>query len=524
MLKQKTNQPLILIKNIFTLFIIGLLFLGCGGNEGVQKQPSSEEAPPNIVLIYADDLGYGDLSSYGGEIQTPNIDELAQKGVKHLNAYATAAICTPSRYSLLTGEYSWRQIGNGVASGNDGALIRPGKTTLPGILQKAGYQTAVVGKWHLGLGNSDGPDWNGKIAPGPLEIGFDYSFIIPATGDRVPTVYVENHHILNLDPNDPIQVSYDQKIGSEPTGSERPDLLKMNFSHGHNHTIVNGISRIGYQSGGKSAWWKDEDFADQFVKKSSEFMEENKDTPFFLFLPTHDIHVPRVPHQRFVGKSGRGPRGDALLQLDWTVGAITEKLEDLNILDNTLIVFTSDNGPVTDDGYEDQADELLGNHLPAAHLRGGKYSSFEAGTKIPLILSGPGINKPGTSSEVLLSQLDFLRSFAALTGQSVPETEAIDSYQLLNSLLGTSQDQRPHHIQLATGNGLSFIMADYKYIVPNNGSPKVSWGPDIETGFSKEDQLYHLKTDPTETHNIASEKPEILEKMKKEFERIRNQK
>lgn len=507
--------------SFLSILLLSGFITGCKDHREAQ-QINNSNGKPNIVLIYADDLGYGDLSSYGGNVSTPNIDKLAETGIKHTNAYATAAICTPSRYSLLTGEYSWRQIGNGVAGGNDGALIKPGKTSLPGVLQEAGYKTAVVGKWHLGLGDNQGPDWNGKIAPGPLEIGFDYSFIIPATGDRVPTVYVEDHHIVNLDPNDPIRVSYGKKIGEEPTGKDNPELLKMPFSHGHNHTIVNGISRIGYQSGGKAAWWEDENFADKFVEKSVEFMEKNKNNPFFLFLSTHDIHVPRAPHQRFVGKSGKGPRGDALLQLDWTVGAIVEKLEELGLRDQSLIVFTSDNGPVTDDGYDDLADELLGNHRPAAHLRGGKYSAFEAGAKVPLIFSGPGITSPGTTSDALVSQLDFLQSFATLAEISVPREETPDSYDLLKSLLGKDKKGRPHHIQLATANGFSFIMGDYKYIVPNNASSKVPWGPDIETGFSPEEQLYNLKTDPAETKNIATEQPDILEEMKQEFDRIRN--
>ena len=212
---------------------------------------SADDQKPNIVLIYTDDLGYGDVSCYGAtEIQTPNIDTIANKGVRFTNAHSPSATCTPSRYALLTGEYAWRRKGTGIARGNAKMIIEPGRTTLPSILQKAGYTTGVVGKWHLGLGDEN-TDWNKEVRPGPLDIGFDYSFLIPATGDRVPCVYTENGRIVNLDPDDPVEVSFDGPVGDEPTGKDHPELLKMHPSHGHNQTIINGISRIGYMSGGE---------------------------------------------------------------------------------------------------------------------------------------------------------------------------------------------------------------------------------------------------------------------------------
>ena len=374
---------------------------------------------PNIVVIYTDDLGFGDISANGAtRINTPNIDRIANQGLRFTRAYATSATCTPSRFSFLTGKYAWRKTGTGIAPGDAALLIPTDIETLPGMLQKAGYQTAVIGKWHLGLGPEGGPDWNADIKPGPLEIGFNYCFIMPATADRVPCVYMENHRIVDLDPADPIIVSYKEKVGSDPTGKENPELLKMKYSHGHDATIINGVSRIGWMSGGNKARWIDEDMADVFTSRAVNFITKNKNKPFFLYFATHDIHVPRVPNSRFAGKSGMGPRGDAILQLDWTVGQVLKRLDSLKIADNTLLVFSSDNGAVIDDGYHDQAVELLGAHMPSGASRGGKYSAFEGGTRVPLIVRWPGNVKAGAVSDALFSQVDFYASLAALSGQA----------------------------------------------------------------------------------------------------------
>src|SRR5918996_2339757 len=245
---------------------------------------------PNVVIIYTDDLGYGDVSSYGATaLKTPNIDRLAKEGLRFTDAHAPAATCTPSRFALLTGEYAFRKPGTGVLPGNAALIIEPGRTTLGTVFQKAGYATGVVGKWHLGLGPAGGPDWNGEIRPGPTDIGFDQSFIMAATGDRVPTVYIENRRVAGLDPSDPITVSYGTPIGSWPTGAANPGLLTMRPSHGHDQTIVNGISRIGYMTGGRAALWKDEDMADVFTQNAVAFIEARRGRSFFLYFATHDI-------------------------------------------------------------------------------------------------------------------------------------------------------------------------------------------------------------------------------------------
>ena len=465
----------------------------------------------NVVLIYADDLGYGDLSSYGAKlIKTPNIDKLAKQGLRFTRAYSTSATCTPSRYSLLTGRYAFRRNDTGIAPGNASALIKPGQQNVASVFSKAGYQSAVVGKWHLGLGGPEGPNWNDKITNGPLDIGFNYAFLIPATGDRVPCVYVENDRVINLDPKDPIQVNYVNKIGSWPTGKENPELLRMKHSDGHDNTIVDGIGRIGYMTGGSSALWKDEDIAQKITDKAKEFISKNTNNPFFLFFSTHDIHVPRVPNSRFLGKSGLGNRGDAILQFDDSVGQLMKLLDSLQLSSNTMVILTSDNGPVVDDGYHDGSKENIGKHKPSAGLRGGKYSAFEAGTRVPFIVKHPSI-KAGEVSSALVSQVDLLATMAGLTNQKYDINSASDSQNHLKTWLGTDTKGRAYVIEQSST--LSIVQGNWKYIRPNKGpayNPKI----DIEYGNDEADQLYDLGRDPYERYNFAPSVPIKLNELK----------
>jgi len=476
---------------------------------------------PNVILIYTDDLGYGDLSCYGAQmVNTPHIDSLAAIGLRFTQCYSTAATSTPSRYSLLTGEYAWRRDNTNIAPGDACLIIDPDKITLADVMKKAGYTTAAIGKWHLGLGASPGPEWNSHIVPGPAEIGFDYSYLIPATGDRVPCVYVENGRIVNLDPADPVKISYTEKIGNEPTGHEHPELLKQRPSHGHDQTIINGISRIGYMTGGKSARWIDEDMADTLTSKAKYFIGKNKDHPFFLYFATHDIHVPRVVHARFAGKSGLGARGDAILQLDWCVGELMKTLRDNKLEKNTLIIFSSDNGPVVDDGYHDQSAELLGGHKPAGPLRGGKYSAFEAGTRVPFIVVWPGTVRQGTTPAAF-SQIDLLRSFAAFLNIQLADSVGSDSFNHWSQLTGNDTSDREFIVQQSVTMTLSVIQNDWKYIEP---SSKTNYNPDtkIEFGNTPEPKLYHLSEDISEQNNVTKKFPEKTIELARLLESIRN--
>ena len=489
-----------------------LLFTAC------QKQQKQEEPPnPNIIVIYTDDLGYGDVGAYGATaLKTPNIDKLAEGGIRFTDSHASSSTCTPSRYALLTGEYPWRNEEAKILPGSAPLIIDTAKITIPKMLKEKGYHTAVIGKWHLGLGVGN-VDWNQRVSPGPNEVGFDYAYIMAATQDRTPTVYLENGMVEGLDPNDPIEVSYEQNFEGEPTGLENPELCKMMWHHGHNSSIHNGIPRIGFQRGGKSALWVDEDMADVFLAKAQQYIKSNKGNPFFLYYALQQPHVPRTPHARFVGTSGLGPRGDVIVETDWCVGELMKTLEKEGLLENTLVIFSSDNGPVLNDGYYDDAVEKLGDHKPAGPLRGGKYSLYEAGTRLPFITFWKGKIQPAVS-DALISHLDLLSSLAKLVGS---ETRVPDSEELLDVLMGKSQNGRTEMVLEATSR-TALRKGDWVMIPPYKG-PAVNTQVNIELGNSSEFQLYNLKDDIGQQNNLAKTNPEKLQEMITDFKQIRGE-
>ncbi len=477
---------------------------------------------PNIVVMYADDLGFGDVSCYGATaLDTPNIDRLASEGVVFYHGYATAATCTPSRYSLLTGSYSWRNERAHILPGDAPLIIDPDTSTLPSVLKEAGYKTGVVGKWHLGIGEGN-QNWNEPLPLTPLDIGFDYSYIMAATNDRVPCVYLDGRDVVGLDPSDPIEVEYDKNkpFPGLPTGRENPELLKMKFHHGHDMSIVNGVSRIGYMRGGEAALWVDEDMADVFLEKAVSFVEENKDGPFFLYYAFHQPHVPRLPHPRFVGSTGLGPRGDAIAEMDWCVGEMLDALDRCGLKEDTIVVFSSDNGPVLNDGYYDEAVELCGDHRPAGPLRGGKYSMYDGGTRVPFIVSWPGNVEIG-ESDALVSQVDFLASFAALAGVSLDADAGPDSADVLDALLGQSDEGRAEIVLEGVQAKTVLRQGDWVFIPPHQGPP-LNTNVNIETGNSSVPQLYYLADDIGQIENMASVHPDVAERMADRLREIRS--
>ena len=474
---------------------------------------------PNVIVIMADDLGYGDISANGATaLKTPNIDRLAAEGLRFTSGYCSASTCTPTRYSFLTGSYAFRRKGTGVAPPNGHLVIPPDTFTIADIAKAAGYETAVIGKWHLGLGaEGKGPDWNGVIAPGPRELGFDYNFLLPTTNDRVPQVYVENDRVLNLDPKDPLWVGDKKPDGDHPTGQSHRATLKMDWSHGHNATIHNGISRIGFYTGGKTARFRDEDLGDKWIEKANTWIEAHRAQPFFLFFASHDLHVPRMPHERFHGATKLGFRGDSIAEFDWSVGELMKTLDRLGLAEKTLIVLCSDNGPVMDDGYKDGALEQRGDHRAGGPYRGGKYSVYEGGTRTPFITRWKCRIQPGVSAEVV-STIDLAASLAALTGTALPADACGDSIDVSGALLGKPGAKgRDHYVQQdngGTGN-FGFRVGNWKLV---RYETKFANNEIVEQPLQRtpapQFQLFDLAKDPGEQTDVFGKNPEVGENLK----------
>lgn len=480
---------------------------------GMLAAARGSEKKPNVVLIVADDLGYGDLECYGAKnVTTPAVNRLADEGIRFTDVHAVASTSTPSRYSLLTGEYAWRRPDTDIAPGDAGMIIRPEQYTMADMFRHRGYTTAAVGKWHLGLGDKTGTqDWNAPLPATPRDLGFDYHYIMAATSDRVPCVFIEQDTVAEYDPAHPIYVSYRSNFEGEPTGAENPELLtKLHHSYGHNMSIVNGIGRIGYMKGGGKALWKDENIADSITAHAVSFIESHAGEPFFLYFATNDVHVPRYPHDRFRGKNQMGLRGDAIVQFDWSVGQIMEALRKAGVEDNTIVILTSDNGPVLDDGYMDQAVELLNGHSPAGPFRGNKYSAYEGGTAVPFIVRWPESGVKGRESDALLSLVDLMGSLGTVIGARMPAGAAPDSESHAAALVGDLSDGREFVPEMSLSRTMSVRNGKWKYIVPSAGSDSITWCPGVETGNRPEPQLYDMASDKGEAVNVAASHPDVV--------------
>lgn len=468
----------------------------------VSAETSPASTRPNVVIILADDAGWGDLGSYGAtQIKTPNLDRLAKEGMRFTDGHASAAVCTPTRYSMLTGEYSWRKdatgLNRGVANGETPLLIPVGSATLPSIMKKAGYQTAVVGKWHLGFGTTT-PDYNKDLSPGPLEIGFDEFFGFPATNDRIPTVYVRGHRVVNLDPADPIKYSYDPKYAAEN------GLVKQ----------AAGRARIGFMSGGKAAWWKDQDIADTLTREAVGFIERSKEKPFCLYFAPHDVHAPTIPHPRFVGTTGLGSRADTMSELDWSVGEVLNTLDRLGIANNTLVIFSSDNGAY-------KVDES--GHRPNGPWRGVKSQLWEGGHRVPFIARWLGRIAPSVSND-LVCLVDLPATAAAVAGQKLAIGEAPDSFNLLPTLLGQANPPQRDTLVVMSGNGdLALRQGKWKYLP--DLAVAAGWAAGKKnSGVPAKPALFDLSEDQGETENLLKTNPKVAQRMAELLETIKSTK
>lgn len=499
------------MKNTPILLLVLVLLFNCKTSEK-QNEETIDARQPNVVIIYGDDVGYADVGVYGSKlIPTPNIDKLAKAGIQFTDGHCSAATCTPSRYSLLTGIHGFRDNIN-ILPPNAPLTISTNAFTLPKLFKKAGYTTGVIGKWHLGIGEEGvETNWNGKVSPGPLEIGFDYSFLLPSTNDRVPCVYLDGHKVFNYDANDPIYVSRKLKDVQIDGSTQYPDgktnreaMTYYESTHGHDNSIVGGIGRIGYMSGGKSALWNDETMTDIFVEQTKNYIKKHKEEPFFLYYAAQDIHVPRAPHPRFQGKTTLGYRGDAMVQFDWAVGEILKSLEDNGLTENTIVIFSSDNGPTYDDGYADgttivrSEGENDRGHDASGIYRGGKFQIYEGGTRVPFIIKWPANIQSG-KSDALVSQIDLIGSFSELLKVTIPDGEAIDSRNTLEAYLGKDIKGLPFILE-ETRTRRAIREGDWKYIVgPKKRKKKML------------PELYNLEDDPSEQNNVLEQFPERAE-------------
>ncbi len=467
---------------------------------------------PNVIIIIADDLGWGDVSAYGNAtVSTPNIDYLAQHGGCFTNGHSSSATSTPSRYGLMTGMYPWRNDDAKILPGDAPLLVSPSQFTIGKMFGHAGYSTAAIGKWHLGMGEGK-IDWNKEITPRGNDIGFDYTYLIAATVDRVPTVYVENGRVANLDPNDPIYVDYEHPFKGEPTALSNPELLEMRWSHGHQNAVINGIPRIGYMKGGKSAIWNERTMAADILAKVKGYIDTvPAGKPFFLYYGLHEPHVPRVPAWEFEGKSSTGPRGDVVLETDWCVGEMLKYLREKGIEENTIVIFTSDNGPVLDDGYADGARGTRSIHDPNGGLRGGKYSLFEAGTRVPFFVYWKG-RVAHFTTDALVSQQDLLASFASLVGEDVPA--GLDSENIIGTLLGNDEKGRKSYVVEASGR-LAYRSGRYALIPPYSGPVTNETGNEL--GTVDHYALFDLAAEPAQLTDISASNPGLVKKLKAEF-------
>ncbi len=480
------------------------------------------DTPPNVVVIFADDLGYGDLSCYGAtKLKTPNIDQLAREGRRFTDAHSASAVCTPSRYALVTGRYPFRKGLSQPVFLRTGLVIDQERTTIADVMKSAGYSTACIGKWHLGFGDKR-PEWNGDLKPGPLELGFDYYYGVPVVNSHPPFVYVENHRVAGLVPDDPFVFNKKAKTQVFPE--------KMGFNQ------IGGADAA-------HALYRDEAVGTHLAEKSVSWIEANKEKPFFLYLATTNIHHPFTPAKRFQGTSECGLYGDFVHELDWIVGEVMSTLKKNGLTENTLIIFTSDNGGMINQTGQQAIKQ---GHKLNGELLGFKFDAWEGGHRIPFIARWPGKIEADSVSDQLISNVDLLSTMAALTGQELKPDEGPDSFNILPALTGNPEKPIREELVLAAAKKTHMVLRqdNWVYITGKSGggfgSAKAGahgfGGPaaitfagqtnsDVVDGRLKPDapaaQLYDLSADQSQTTNVIEQNSERADAMIKRLAEIK---
>lgn len=493
----------------------------------LEKKEAVQKAP-NIILINADDLGYGDLGCYGAtKVQTPNIDQLASEGRRFTDAHTSSAVCSPSRYGLLTGRYPLRRNFWGPIPGvTQGLSIDTESPTIASVLKKAGYATACVGKWHLGFGEEEGPNWDGMLKPGPLELGFDYYFGIPTVNSGPPFIYIENHNVVGYDPNDPFVMKTEASTQKWPAKSGYNQIGGADKAH-----LLYEDEKVGTTLKNKAVEW---------LKNRH---SSNKENPFFLYLATTNIHHPFTPAPQFKGTSEAGRYGDFIHELDWIVGEVLSTVKEMGQEDNTLVIFTSDNGGMLNHGGQDA---WKAGHRLNGDLLGFKFGAWEGGHRVPFIAKWPGKIPANSQSDRLVSQVDLLATFASIVNQPLQEDKEHDSIDQLPELTGQAKSAQREELVISPNSPEHLVIRKGKWVyIPDQDeggfqAKKVGAhtlggaaafalteqkNSDVVDGKIKEgapaEQLYDLEKDPYQLENIVTQHPEVKQELQQVLAKYR---
>ncbi len=444
---------------------------------------------PNIIFIMADDMGYGDAGCYNpqSKIPTPNIDHIASKGIRFTNAHSPGAWCVPARYGLLTGRFPFR---TDLKRMKTTSLIEPGRMTLGSLLQRNGYKTACIGKWHQGFENLRNQDYSKPIQSGPVERGFDYFYGIHASLDIPPYYYIENDHCVEA-PTDDVEASSSEDVTQIQGAFWRAGKIAPNFKH--------------------------DEVLPTFTEKAVTYLEDQKksNTPFFLYFSLAGPHTPWLPTGKFKDSSKAGEYGDFMTQIDDSVGKIVEILKNTGQADNTLLFFTSDNGPVW---FEEDIQRY--NHKSSHFLKGMKVDTWEGGHRVPFLVSWSGKIPQNSVSHENICFTDMMATFATLVGDKLPENAGEDSFNILPVLLGEKYE-KPLRGAIVIENK-AIIQGDWKLIFDSGRGGLSRWlsKQPIEKSEQK-GELYNLKDDPSENNNLYGERSDLVQSLTALFEKYK---